>query len=95
MEYLSDLAAGAGLGNMGTLGTLLVGVLLLLIIVKLFTLPIRLVWNGLIGAAMLWLFNLVAGFFGFTVKITVLKALIAGFFGVVGAAAVILFEFFG
>jgi len=95
MDFLSNLAASAGLGNLGALGTMLVGVVILLIIVKLFTLPIKFVWNGIMGAAMLWLFNLVAGFFGYTIKITVIKALIAGFFGVVGAVAVILYEFFG
>lgn len=95
MEYLSGLANGVGLGSFGFLGTLLISVVILLIVVKLFTLPIKFVWNGLMGAAILWLFNFVAGFFGFTVKITILKALIAGFFGVVGAAAVILYEFFG
>lgn len=95
MEYLTGLANSVSAGGFGFLGTLLTGVIILLIVVKIFTLPIKFVWNGLMGAAILWIFNFVAGFFGFTVKITILKALIAGFFGVVGAAAVILYELFG
>ena len=95
MEYLTNLISNLGLGDMGSWGTMLLGVVLLLIVVKFLSLPFKLVWNGLLGALMLWIFNFVAGFFGFTVKITVLKALIAGFFGIVGAAAVILFEIFG
>lgn len=95
MAWLDSLAAGAGLGSLGTLGSLLIGVLLLLIIVKVLSMPFKLVWNGLLGALTLWLVNLAGGFFGFSLKITVIKALIAGFFGIPGAVAVILFEIFG
>lgn len=95
MAWLDSLAAGAGLGSLGTLGSLLIGVLLLLIIVKVLSMPFKLVWNGLLGALTLWLVNLAGGFVGFSLKITVVKALIAGFFGIPGAVAVILFEIFG
>ena len=44
---------------------------------------------------MLWLANLLGGaLLGVTIKITILKALIAGFFGIPGAAAVILWDLF-
>lgn len=95
MAWLDSLAASAGLGSLGTLGSLLIGVLLLLIIVKVLAMPFKLVWNGLLGALTLWLVNIVGGFIGFSLKITVVKALIAGFFGIPGAVAVILFEIFG
>ncbi|MBQ2134220.1 MAG: pro-sigmaK processing inhibitor BofA family protein, partial [Phascolarctobacterium sp.] len=39
--------------------------------------------------------NLIGGFVGFGLKITVIKALIAGFFGIPGALAIVLFEIFG
>ena len=39
METLEGLAASAGLGPLGSLGPLLVGVLLLFIIVKLLSMP--------------------------------------------------------
>lgn len=95
MAGLDSIAASLGLGSFGALGSLLVGVLLIFIVVKLLAMPFKLVWNGLLGAFMLWLVNLVGGFVGFGLKITVVKALIAGFFGVPGALAVIMFELFG
>ena len=92
MATLEGMAASAGLGPLGSLGPLLVGVVLLLIIVKLLSMPFKLVWNGICGAILLWLVNIVGSFVGFGLKITVFKALIAGFFGIPGALAVILFE---
>ena len=94
MSTLEGLAASAGLGPLGSLGPMLVGVVLLLIIVKLLSMPFKLVWNGICGALLLWLVNLLGTFVGFGLKITIFKALIAGFFGVPGAIAVILFELF-
>lgn len=95
MEFLESISTKVGLDAFGVYGPLIVGVLLVLIIVKLFSLPIKLVYNGIIGAVMLWLINLLGSLVGFHMKITVTKALIAGFFGIPGAAAVVLFEIFG
>ena len=94
MSTLEGLAASAGLGPLGSLGPMLVGVVLLLVIVKLLSMPFKLVWNGICGAILLWLVNVLGAFVGFGLKITILKALIAGFFGIPGAVAVILFELF-
>ena len=72
-----------------SLGSLAIGVVILYIIVKLLALPFKLVWNGIIGAVMLWLANLLGGaLFNVTIHITIIKALIAGFFGIPGAAAI-------
>ena len=77
-----------------SLGSLAIGVVILYIIVKLLALPFKLVWNGIIGAVMLWLANLLGGaLFNVKIHITIIKALIAGFFGIPGAAAVILWRF--
>ncbi len=94
MSTLEGLAASAGLGPLGSLGPMLVGVVLLLLIVKLLSMPFKLVWNGICGAVLLWLVNILGSFVGFSLKITIIKALIAGFFGIPGALAVILFEVF-
>lgn len=100
MEILNRITAEAGLDKIGALEPIhefvpmLVGVLLILVVVKLFSLPLKLIWNGICGAAFLWLINLLGSFIGFQMKITVLKALIAGFFGIPGAVAVVLFEIF-
>lgn len=77
---------------LGALGPMIGGVLLLLLVVKLLSMPFKLVWNGLCGALLLCFINLVGSLAGFTMKITVIKALIAGFFGVPGALAVVLYE---
>ncbi len=94
METLDGIAAGAGLGALGSFGSLAAGVLLLLLIVKLLSMPFKLVWNGICGAILLWIVNFLGSFVGFALEITVFKALIAGFFGVPGAIAVILYELF-
>lgn len=94
MATLEGIAASAGLGPLGSLGPMLVGIVLLLIVVKLLSMPFKLVWNGICGAILLWLVNIVGSFVGFGLKITVFKALIAGFFGIPGALVVILFELF-
>lgn len=80
------------LSPLGAFGTMIGGVLLLLLVVKLLSMPFKLVWNGICGALLLWFINLVGSLGGFTMKITVIKALIAGFFGVPGALAVVLYE---
>lgn len=95
MASLETMAASAGLGPLGSLGPMLIGVLLIFIVVKILSMPFKLVWNGLLGALCLWLVNMAGVFFDFHIKITIAKALIAGFFGIPGTLAVILFEFFG
>lgn len=72
----------------------LAGVLILVLIVKFFSMPFKLIWNGIVGAIMLWLINLIGGLFGFGLKITIIKALIAGIFGVPGVLAVLAWEIF-
>ena len=80
---------------LASLGSLAMGVIILYIVVKLLSLPLKLVWNGIVGAIMLWLANLLGGaLFNVTINITIIKALIAGFFGIPGAAAVILWDLF-
>lgn len=80
--------------SFGLLGELALGVLILLIVVKVLSLPFKLVYNGILGAIMLWVVNLIGGFIGFSMKITIVKALIAGMFGVPGTIAVVAFELF-
>lgn len=91
---LTKISSSIGLDPLGEVGVLLVGVILLLVIVKIFSMPFKIVWNGLCGAIILWVVNLLGSLCGFTLKITVMKALIAGFFGIPGALAVILYEIF-
>jgi inhibitor of the pro-sigma K processing machinery len=54
----------------------------------------RLVYNALIGGAMLWVVNFVGGHIGFTIAINPVTALVAGFLGLPGVILLILFKIF-
>lgn len=74
----------------GVIAAFAVGLIVLCIIGKVVSLPVRLFWkliyNGIIGAILLCIVN----FFGLGIEITFLKALIAGFFGIPGVLAIII-----
>ncbi|MDD3840238.1 MAG: pro-sigmaK processing inhibitor BofA family protein [Clostridia bacterium] len=58
-----------------------------------FKIVLKLIYNGIIGGIMLWLLNLVGGFFGLSVVINPLTALIAGFLGIPGVILIIILQF--
>lgn len=60
---------------------LIAGVLILGALMFLIGLPFKILWNSIIGAAILWLVNLTGII---TIKITFIHALIVGVFGVPG-----------
>ena len=70
-----------------------VGILVLGLLAKLVSLPLKLVWklvtNSLAGAILLW----VADLFGAGIEITFLKALIAGIFGVPGVIGLLVLQY--
>lgn len=70
-----------------------IGIIILALIMKLVALPIHLFWkfitNSIIGAIMLWVVNL----FGANVPIDILRALIAGIFGIPGVIAILLYQY--
>ena len=67
-----------------------VGLIVLCLIGKIVTLPMKLLWklitNSIVGAVLLWMVNL----FGLGIQITFVKALIAGAFGIPGVIVVII-----
>ena len=69
-----------------------VGLIVLCLICKIVALPMKLLWkmitNSLVGVVLLWVVNL----FGAGVKITFLKALVAGVLGVPGVIIVLLMK---
>ena len=71
----------------------LIAMVALVIVVKLFSWPIKmlgkLLLNGLMGAILLWLANL----FGLQIGINAATALIAGFFGVPGVIFLVVLKF--
>ena len=78
---------------MEIIGSFIVGIIVLFILLRVLSLPFRIVWklitNSIVGALMLWVVNL----FGLGIEITFFKALIAGFFGVPGVLVVVLSHF--
>lgn len=78
---------------MEIIGSFIVGIIVLFILLRVLSLPFKIVWklitNSIVGALMLWVVNL----FGLGIEITFFKALIAGFFGVPGVLVVVLAHF--
>ena len=71
-----------------------IGIIILCLIAKIIALPMKFLWkfitNSLIGAVMLWVVNL----FGAGVPIDIMRALIAGIFGIPGVLAILLYQHF-
>ena len=77
-----------------SLGSLAIGVVILWVIVTLLSLPFKLVFQKPDSSIIPGTPKLGGALFNVTIHITVIKALIAGFFGIPGAAAVILWDLF-
>ena len=73
------------------------GLLLLFIVGWLLVMPVkfllRLLYNGIIGGIMLWILNLVGGFFNVQVAINPVTALIAGFLGIPGVLLILILQY--
>ena len=70
----------------------LIAVVVLYVVVKFFVLPFKLVWNGVCGVVVLWLVNLLGGVIGLHLDISIISALIAGFFGIPGVFILIKYQ---
>jgi len=73
------------------------GLLLILLIGRFLLWPIKLIlkllYNALIGGIMLWIVNLVGGYFDFSVSINPVTALVAGFLGIPGVILIIVLQY--
>ena len=78
---------------MDVVASFVVGMIVLYVLLRVLSLPFRIVWklitNSIVGALMLWVVNL----FGLGIEITFLKALVAGFFGIPGVLVIVLAHF--
>lgn len=74
------------------------GIILIYLLGRMFLMPIklifRLIYNALIGGAMLWVLNFAGAYFGFNITVNPITALIAGFLGLPGVILLILFKIF-
>lgn len=73
-----------------------IGLGVLLLIGKILVLPLKVLWklliNGAMGAILLFIVNAVGHTFGLNIEITMITALVAGFFGVPGVIALLIFS---
>lgn len=67
---------------------LIAGVIILGALIFLVGLPFKIIWNSIVGAAILWLVNLTGLV---AIKITFIHALIVGVFGVPGLILLIIY----
>lgn len=72
------------------------GVVILFIILKLFKLPLKILFNGIFGVILLYLVNFIGGQVGYPdiIGINWITALIAGFLGIPGVAVLVIFKLF-
>jgi len=73
------------------------GLILLYVIGWLLLVPLKMllkfIYNGMIGGVMLWVLNLVGGFFGIAVTINPITALVTGIFGIPGVILILLLQY--
>jgi inhibitor of the pro-sigma K processing machinery len=76
----------------------LIAILLLFIVVKILSWPLKvflkLLINGVFGVILLLIINFIGSYFGFNIGINPVTALIAGFFGIPGVIFLTVFKFF-
>ncbi len=72
------------------------GILILWLICKLLSFPLKVLWklilNAVVGAVILFLFNLLGGFFSVSIPVNWLNALITGVFGVPGVILLLVLQ---
>lgn len=80
------------------IGYILIAIVILVLVVKLLAWPLKLLFklvgNGILGAILLVVVNLIGKGFGFYIAINLWTALIAGFFGIPGVIVMVLFKMF-
>jgi inhibitor of the pro-sigma K processing machinery len=84
--------------DLSLIGTYAVGIITLIIVAKLILAPFKLlltlIWNALLGGALLWGVNYIGAYVGFTLAINWISALIAGFLGIPGVILLIIWKLF-
>jgi len=85
-------------GDFNVILAYIFGIILIVLLGRMFLMPIkiifRLIYNALIGGAMLWLINYAGAYIGFNIAINPITALIAGLLGLPGVVLLIMFKVF-
>jgi len=83
-------------GDLNVVLAYVFGIILICLLGRMLLMPIkiifRLVYNALIGGAMLWIINYFGAHIGFNIAINPITALIAGLLGLPGVILLILFK---
>lgn len=83
--------------GMATILYYLAGLILVYVVGMFLVIPlkllIRLLMNGIIGGALLFLFNIIGGFFALSLPITPINAIVVGVFGIPGLIVLLLLKF--
>jgi len=86
------------LGDFNVILAYVFGIILIYLLGRMFLMPIklilRLVYNALIGGAMLWVLNYAGAHVGFNIAVNPITALIAGLLGLPGVILLIMFKVF-
>ena len=77
---------------------LILAVLVIFVLIKILSAPIRLIFklliNTAVGFLILFLVNLIGGYFGFSLEMNLINALITGIFGIPGVIVLIIIKLF-
>ena len=80
------------------IGYFLIAIVGLYILVRVFSWPLKILFklivNAVLGVILLVIVNLIGRYFGFSIGINAITALIAGFFGIAGVIFLIIFKLF-
>lgn len=74
----------------------LLAILVLWVVLKLLSVSAKtlmtLLWNGIAGLILLFVFNLIGGIFGLQVEVNALNSIVAGIFGIPGIIILLLLQ---
>lgn len=72
----------------------LIGLVLLYLLIKFLKWPLKILLNGIIGIVLSYFTNILGSYFGFSIGINAVTALIAGFLGIPGVIFLVIFQLF-
>jgi len=72
-----------------------IALVVLFIFINMFSLSLKLLWNGLCGVVLLWLFNMLGGIFGVAIPVNFISCVVAGFFGIPGVIFLLIYQLLG
>lgn len=71
----------------------IIGLIAIVLMVKFFKLPFKILLNGILGVVLLYVVNFLGASFGIHIGINIVTALIAGILGIPGVAALVILSF--